>query len=55
MGAPAEIDRTAPVSVHQGIDFDGSAATVWRIYTAVDAWPTWHPGVDAAELSGPFE
>jgi hypothetical protein len=55
MGTPAEIDRTAPVIAHQEIDFDGSAATVWRIHIAVDPWPTRHPGVTAAGLSGLFE
>ena len=32
-----------------------SPEDVWRVLTAVDGWPTWHPGYTAAHLDGPLQ
>ena len=54
MTTPTDIDRAAPVIAHHEIDIAASLDTVWQIHMNVNAWPTWHLEVTAAELDGAF-
>jgi Polyketide cyclase / dehydrase and lipid transport len=51
---PTDIDRAAPVIAHHEIDIAASLDTVWQMHMNVNAWPTWHLEVTAAELDGAF-
>jgi uncharacterized protein YndB with AHSA1/START domain len=43
-------DTSAPVLSHHFIDIKAPRATVWRVFTQVDAWTTWQPHITAAKL-----
>ncbi|WP_162824275.1 SRPBCC family protein [Peterkaempfera bronchialis] len=49
-----DIDRTAPVVVELETQVHATPATLWRLHTDVDNWPTWNPGIDKAALRGDF-
>jgi uncharacterized protein YndB with AHSA1/START domain len=51
---PASIDESATVVVRRETRIAAPVDLVWRLHTAVAAWPTWHTDVDTAELDGPL-
>ncbi|MFC8848471.1 MULTISPECIES: SRPBCC family protein [unclassified Micromonospora] len=48
-----DINRGAAVVVDLSTVVDAPLDTVWRLHTAIDAWPTWQHDIDEARLSGP--
>jgi uncharacterized protein YndB with AHSA1/START domain len=43
-------DTSAPVLSHHFVDIAAPRATIWRIFTSVNAWTTWQPHITAAAL-----
>ncbi len=44
----------ARLKIHEERVITGDIDTLWQIVTDVNAWPTWDPHEEAAELHGPF-
>jgi hypothetical protein len=42
------------MKIHGERTIKGTIDDVWRISTAVNAWPSWDPHEEAAEILGPF-
>lgn len=55
MTVPTTVDRSAPVLAHHEIDISAPLDTVWRLHTDIDAWPSWHTDITAAEFGGVLE
>jgi Polyketide cyclase / dehydrase and lipid transport len=51
--ADVSVGRTR-LKIHEERVITGDIDTLWRIVTDVNAWPTWDPHEEAAELHGPF-
>jgi hypothetical protein len=47
-----EINHRAPLVSHKEISIQASPDIVWKIHTAINDWPEWHPGIDMANLEG---
>lgn len=47
-----EINREAPIVLHQEIEIAAVADVVWGVLSAIEAWPTWNPDVASALLQG---
>ncbi|MET9884702.1 SRPBCC family protein [Streptomyces sp. NPDC006430] len=47
------IDRNAPVITRTEILIHAPLATVWKIQTDVEKWPTWQPSVEAVTKDTP--
>ena len=54
MNTPTDIDHAAPVVAHHEIDVNAPLEVVWGLHADVNAWPSWHPDITAAHLSGAF-
>ena len=49
-----EVNQSAPVVVSEQIDVNADPSTVWKVISAIDAWPSWNPLVKSASLNGPL-
>jgi uncharacterized protein YndB with AHSA1/START domain len=49
-----EIDPNAPLVASHSITIKASPATVWRLLSEIDRWPSWHTAITRATLAGPL-
>ncbi|MDJ0345589.1 SRPBCC family protein [Streptomyces sp. H10-C2] len=50
-----DINHEAPAVADLTITIDASLETIWRLHTAIDAWPRWNPGITGARLRTELE
>ncbi len=53
LAARGEIERGAAIVAEVRLSIAAPPEVVWRVFTDVDAWPGWFPGVSAARIEGP--
>jgi hypothetical protein len=49
------IQENAPVKASVETTINAAPEKVWGLLTDVKNWPTWHPGITKADISGPIQ
>ncbi len=49
-----EIDPKAPLVASHSISIQAPPATVWRLLSEIERWPSWHAAITRAQLEGPL-